>query len=200
MRVFYFLVVPVVCILLAGGPVTEPKTGAEFPESVRMEGHTLCCTGTGYRSFLLFRVFAMAHYGDPEAMPEDETTPEQRLKHWRESKAPHALVLRMMRNVGADRFMGGQVDAMDRAGYHGKNREAYISAFNRGAKKGDEIKVSTPGDGWLVLVWAGEEVGRWQDEALTAAVWSVWLAEESECSNPEALVERNEGCSAAEED
>lgn len=193
------LLLPVLaCCLLLGTTVEEPKTGETFPESIQSAGETLCCTGTGYRNFMMFRVFALAHYGAPDAMPARETNTAQRWRHWRETTAARALVLRMMRHVGGERFKSGQQDAMDRAGYHGPNREAYIAAFDRSAKKGDEIHVYVPGDDWLVLVWAGEEVGRWQDQALVEAVWGVWLAEDSECSNPEALVERIQDCTNKE--
>jgi hypothetical protein len=188
----------IVYSMLSALALEEPKTGAVFGDSFDCEGKLLCCTGAGYRNFLLFRVFTVAHYGDPEEMPAEDTTPEKRLQHWRESRAPRALVLRMMRNVGADRFVSGQRDAMDRAGYDGKNRKAYIATFDRSAKKGEEIHVLAPGDGWLVMVWAGEEVGRWQDQALVDAVWSVWLHPISECSNPEALVTSTEDCTQKE--
>lgn len=178
----------------ATGDVVEAKTGVAF-SATRTEGDsTLCCTGVSYLSKFLIKIYAVAHYGAAEAMPGPEDDTEARWKHWRESRAAKAIVIRFVYGIGGKRMVRAQQQSLAEQGYDGPNRETHAEAFNREAGPGTEIRVAAAGEDELVLYWDGEEAGRWNDRPLVNAVWNAWMNQESQANAPADLVSRAEPC------
>ncbi len=174
--------------------VEEPKTEVTFPASIEKADSTLCCTGTGYMTKFFVKVFAAAHYGAVNDLPDPAADTKARWKHWQKSGAAKALILHFVHNVGADRMLKAQREALREDKYTGPNRESYIAIYDRDIKAGDRLQLLARDEETIAVYWNGERAGQWKDPVLIDTIWKDWMADNSQVNNPEDLVARAGDC------
>ncbi|MFP4502696.1 MAG: chalcone isomerase family protein [Candidatus Hydrogenedentota bacterium] len=174
--------------------VEEPKTGVTFPASIEKGDSTLCCTGTGYMTKFFVKVFAAAHYGAANDLPDPAADTRDKWKHWQKSGTAKALTLHFVHNVGADRMLKAQREALREDKYTGPNRESYIAIYDRDIKVDDRLLLLARDEETIAVYWNGERAGQWKDPALIDTIWKDWMADNSQVNNPEDLVARDGDC------
>jgi len=180
----------VLAVFAAGdATVIEPETGETFPTEIEVDGNTLMLTGADRRTYRGHAVYAIAHYGAPDAAPA-AASPRQAREHWIESSAPKAFILKGTRDVPARGIRWSWTDSLIRVDYRGNNRNEFVSAFQEDFTEDAVLRLEADGNGQLRAVMNGEEIGAWNDAELVRAVWAVSLGEDSELESPGDLVRR----------
>lgn len=173
-----------------GGTVLEPQTEAAFPHHLAVGGEQVSLTGANYRQVSGVVVYAIAHYGAPEAAPK-ELDPAKARWHWIEAAAGKAFVLKGTRSVPARGIRYSWSSSLKRGGYTGPNLEGFVEAFTKDFERDSTLVLSATAGGVLRAEQDGELLGEWDDPALVQAVWKVSLGRDSEVRQPEKLVTRD---------
>ncbi|MFM1919449.1 MAG: hypothetical protein RLZZ303_1083 [Candidatus Hydrogenedentota bacterium] len=188
MRVFAGFLMMAVCGLAAWGEtVVEPSTEESFPAVLKAGDAELRCTGTSVRRVYGFNIYAIAHYGDPSAAPAEDVSVEEQLKHWEDSAAAKAMVIRFVFSADEGNMRQFAGNSLEEAGYTGERKEAFLEAFARDYASGDEARLVATGDALAVEI-NGEAKGTWQDRALATALWKCWLGDKSVLKDRAGLV------------
>jgi len=183
------------CLISAGAAaedtetVKEPGTGTTFPATIEVDDTRLACTGAAVRSKFGISVYAIAHYGDPEAAPEAETD-QARLKHWIDSKHTRAMVLKFVYPVTAYQMRQAAEESLDKVGYDKPLREKVLDALGQNYSMGAELRLTASRKGALTATLDGERLGQWKDREFVRAMWQAWLGETTVLTSPEKLVQR----------
>lgn len=176
-------------LLLTAATVQEPASGVTFPDTLQCASTPLTCTGVGLRMKLFFKIYAIAHYGDPAAAPKVDA-PQQRLDGWIAADAAKAFTLKFTYDVPKEKMIAAWSEGFDGENYHGPERQAFVDAFTTDLPKGTELRfVAEPG-GALTAEKDGKSLGHWQAAPLVKALWSIWMGPHSPLGDKNALVSR----------
>ncbi|MDX9971718.1 MAG: chalcone isomerase family protein, partial [FCB group bacterium] len=166
------MVLVLVCAALLGAAtdvVKEPSTGVAFPAMLEVGGGKVVCTGVDVRTKYLFKIYAVGHYGDSGAWPEDDGA-EELLRYWMNEPVLKAFSLRFTYNVDKDQFRTAWEEGLDKARYNNKAlRDALGEVFRIDLPKGDELRFVAHRDGTLFAEHNGKSLGSWKDPELVKA-------------------------------
>ncbi|MCC6144703.1 MAG: chalcone isomerase family protein [Candidatus Hydrogenedentes bacterium] len=166
----------------------EPKTGAHFDSSLQIGESTVECTGVDYRSKWTFKVYGIAHYGDPANSPGDKVSAREKRAYWIQATAAKAFVLKFVRSVDGETIRDAWSEAMRNAEYSGPNGESLLKAFRDPVEEGETIAFTAAADGTLAALKNGEKLGEWKDPALVRALWATWLGKNPVINDADKLV------------
>ena len=166
--------------------VTEPKTGASFPESMDVAGKNLSLAGTGVRTKFIVKVYAGALYMDAAAKSElasfkaEAAKPSQAVYDAiiRGSFA-RLFVLHFVRDVDSGKikeaFEEGLSNSIDiNASDVQKDVQSFLAASGADMKEGQEMKILLTGDEVAVTTPSGSSPAI-KNQKLAAAVAGIWL-------------------------
>ena len=167
--------------------VVEPKTKRAFAR----EESGLHLAGVGVRTKLFIKVYGVGFYVEPEearraladfrGVSHEELSGNDRFySRLVGTGFSKAMVLQFVYNAGTkrtkDSFREGietNLPGMSPAG------EEFLALFTGElGKKGDRMILRTDTTGRIVVLSNGKELGVVQDEALTTALWKIWLGPE----------------------
>jgi hypothetical protein len=185
-----------VLMVLAGTGIAEykePKTGTHFDGSISVGDTEVECTGVSYRSKWTFKVYGIAHYGDPAKTPAPTASASDKRMYWIQMNAAKAFVLKFVRTVDAESIREAWAEAMKSAEYKGPNGDALLKAFSDPVREGESITFKAAPDGTLTAMKNDATLGEWKDPALVRALWATWLGKNPVVNDADELVAHSIG-------
>jgi hypothetical protein len=185
-----------VLLVLAGvasAEYKEPKTGTHFDGSIQVGETMVECTGVDYRSKWTFKVYGIAHYGDPGSAPGETAGAKEKRKYWIQASAAKAFVLKFVRTIDAASIREAWSEAMKSADYKGPNGEALLKVFSDPVNEGDSITFTAAADGTLTALKNDKTLGEWKDPGLVRALWATWLGRNPVVNDADSLVAHSIG-------
>jgi hypothetical protein len=185
-------------LVLAGSFVTasddpglqEPSTDLVFPlerPHPRAEA-PLTLTGVGVRKKLFFKVYAMGLYVDAERIREAlapwKGQSAERLvedegiyRALLDADADRLVVMRFVRDVGAESMRDALADALERGSVPANDpaREAFLALWTETLADGEEVTLLFGADGRIVVRRDGRAVGEVDSPRVSRSVLASWL-------------------------
>ena len=146
-------------------------------------------TGQTARTFLLFRVYNMAHYAEPLAGKDAGLSPATVLK----DGPVKAIVITFARRLGMERVRkelrisvqrNAQPGWLEQAGV---TLKAFLAAIDRDIQPGDRLTYYWLPEGRLFVEFNGERFFTAQNVIFAKLIWSIWFGDAPAC-NREALL------------
>ena len=154
------------------------------------QSHRMQLTGEDERVFLMFRVYAIAHYAETAA--GDALSAPGGVVVDGPSKA---IVLRFARKLGRDRIRAefaktlrrnAEPQWLERAG---PSIDAFIETIDRDAAAGDEIIYYWLEGGRVIAEFNGERMFSVTDADFAKLIWSIWFGADPVCNREKLLAE-----------
>ncbi len=174
------LLTTLVALLLpaAAGAVTEPKTGAEYPDAAVMDlpdgTVSMSVTGVGLRekTFLKVDVYTIVSYvgeGFAGSAAEDVLAFD----------GPKRLRMDLRRGFSREKLVNSFSDTIEKnyddMSAFAADMEAFLAYFDRDAQEDDVLVFDwKPGKG-LVTTLNGEVKGVLENPAFAEALWTIWF-------------------------
>jgi hypothetical protein len=163
-------------------PVVEPSTGQSFDDSKSIDGKRYALLGVGVRKKFIIKVYSMALYADEAEAKRaykssgggDATT------FVAGNNFGKLAVLHFARDVDSAKIRGAYEEGLadelsDKAPADIKQgAQAFIAAFDKDLKSGQEIMVRTV-DKKIDIEVAGTRKQLATTPALSKAIWNIWL-------------------------
>jgi Chalcone isomerase-like len=164
--------------------VVEPVTGIEFPTEVRFsqdaENYALNLTGVAARTKWFFRVYAIAHYGQP---PQGTDSFDR--KSILANGPAKQMTIQYARNVQAQKIVKILREDFELNTTPSEYREieAYVEQmlayFVRPVKKGDVFVMRWLSGGRVYLELNGAKLGDVKNVLFARTLWAIWFGEHS---------------------
>jgi hypothetical protein len=176
--------------------IVEPSSGTAFEASRTVDGKPFTLLGTGIRKKWMVKVYAMGLYvaeedarrafpalaaraGGKDKAKLTASDHAQSFVIW--GTFPKVGVLHFVRNVEVEKIReafkdGFEEELSDKAPPELKKAtESFLSLFTGEIKEGQEIVLTTNGDGKITVDIAGAVKPGPSNPKLVRALWSVWL-------------------------
>jgi hypothetical protein len=160
-----------------GEVVNEPSTGHGFEASRADGGKSFTLVGTGVRKKFIVKVYAMGLYVESEGAKKASRGGDPQAFVAGGSFGKLA-VLHFVRDVDAGKIQQAYRDGLETELGDPSTKalaEAFVAAFDRDVKDGQEIVVRTSGDGKISVAVAGSKKDVGQSARLAKAIWNIWL-------------------------
>lgn len=162
-------------LAVSAGAWSMEVAGVKVDDKVRVGDTELVLNGAGLRSKVFFKVYVAALYAPQRGASADALVG---------GSGPRRMVLRMMRELSADTFLGALKEGMQpnvseaewTALAPALDKMAAIFKAVGTAKEGDAVVLDFAADGVAVSV-NGEAKGRVDGAAFARALLKVWLGE-----------------------
>lgn len=186
---FASLVLPSAALAAAPPPVIEKATGTAFSVTRTAPGAAaeLELTGTGVRTKLIFKVYALGFYVDPAVA-------RQALSRWagkpaadlRNDAAFYAalgdlagdrlVIMHFVRDVDSSKMKEAMDEAMDRGTPKtDPARAQFLALWTGEIKDGEDVGLLFGGDGKVTLIRGGKAVGAATSPAMARSILQSWL-------------------------
>ncbi|MEQ8515864.1 MAG: chalcone isomerase family protein [Chromatocurvus sp.] len=180
-------------VALSTSAASHARDGRVFPPELPLEEggetHRLTFTGESERVFLLFNIYAIAHYAEVDGRPPlslDNVVADGRGK---------AIVIRFDRKLGLERIRDEFADSIRRNGQPEWLAEAeptiaaFMRAIDRDARAGDQLVFYWLAGGRLFAEFNGERAFAATDTAFAKLIWSIWFGDDPVCDRAEMLAQ-----------